>query len=344
MIKTGDWTIADLVKYLVAVQQTLSQVELDRLRQTSAFPKELPAESPDAEQEKTKRYKASDLYEPLDVFRELKLPVIDWGTQVKWRTSSEEGNEHCVIEQKISYLKAIFIAKFLYSLGLRRFPPLSDILKLASNQDTNLRSSALKYFLDNYSRYTNYDPILYKELAYVPAITPDGNKLMGSPNQVFVDKSASLFGFLIVDSSLSGADVDKLKLQKQPPSSQVIAVLEKTPPRDMAIAQEWFEVLAGRLTDFSPSQLKQISSLSIIPVKESDKQSIQMLAPKDCYFKRDSSESFHSKLFVFVDFGPKANTFLSACGIKHEPSVEEIVQILLTDPKKFYHLAGGKDR
>lgn len=69
-----------------------------------------------------------------------------------------------------------------------------------------------------------------------------------------------------------------------------------------------------------------------------------MLAPKDCYFRRDASQSFHSKLFVFIDFGTKANAFLSACGTKHEPSVEEIVQILLTDPKKFYRLSGGKDK
>lgn len=69
-----------------------------------------------------------------------------------------------------------------------------------------------------------------------------------------------------------------------------------------------------------------------------------MLAPKKCYFKRDTSQSFHSKLFVFVDFGTKGNAFLTACGTKHEPSVEEIVQILLSDPKQFYHLSGGKDK
>ena len=38
MIKTGDWSIYDLVKYLVAVQATLSPEELERLRLTAAFP------------------------------------------------------------------------------------------------------------------------------------------------------------------------------------------------------------------------------------------------------------------------------------------------------------------
>ncbi len=72
--------------------------------------------------------------------------------------------------------------------------------------------------------------------------------------------------------------------------------------------------------------------------------SIEMRAPKECYFKRDSEHDFHSKFFVFIDFGSKANNFLSACGVKNEPSVEEIVQILLSDPRKFYHLAGSREK
>ena len=90
MIKTGDWTISDLVKYLVAVQRSLTPLEMDRLRQTSAFPKELSVWA-DKNEDQTTRYKASELYEPLDMFRELKLPVIDWGTQTRWRSTSEEG-------------------------------------------------------------------------------------------------------------------------------------------------------------------------------------------------------------------------------------------------------------
>lgn len=90
MIKTGDWTISDLVKYLVAVQQTLSPMEMDRLRQTSAFPKELSIWD-DGNENQGKRFKANQLYEPLETFREMKLPTIDWGSQARWRSTSEEG-------------------------------------------------------------------------------------------------------------------------------------------------------------------------------------------------------------------------------------------------------------
>jgi hypothetical protein len=94
MVKTGDWTTSDLVKYLVSIQATLSDQEFERLRHTSAFPKE---GAPSKEQSatgtvrKVQRHKAMDLYEPLDVFRELGLPVVDWGVDNRWRPSSDEG-------------------------------------------------------------------------------------------------------------------------------------------------------------------------------------------------------------------------------------------------------------
>ncbi len=105
MLKAGDWSIVDLIKYLVAVQSTLSSEELDRLRLTPAFPKENG--NADATSDKTRktRSRAEHLYEPLDVFKELGLPVIDWGSK-KWRGSSEEGGHfslyiHCLTVTEI---------------------------------------------------------------------------------------------------------------------------------------------------------------------------------------------------------------------------------------------------
>lgn len=92
MVKTGDWSIADLTKYLVTVQSTLTTDEFDRLCLTPAFPKETKDLGLDSDQTKVARHKAGDLYEPLDVFRDLGLPVLDWGTKTKWRPSSDEGS------------------------------------------------------------------------------------------------------------------------------------------------------------------------------------------------------------------------------------------------------------
>ena len=90
MIKTGDWTISDLTKYLVSVQDRLDPLEINRLQLTAAF----TAENYPANQSKGQRptrYRAGDLYEPSDIHRQLRLPIIDWGSQTKWHGSSPEG-------------------------------------------------------------------------------------------------------------------------------------------------------------------------------------------------------------------------------------------------------------
>jgi len=93
MIKTGDWTAYDLVKYLVSVQSTLTSQEIERLRKTSAFPKEGAGKEQLATGpiRKVQRHKAMDLYEPVDIFRELGLPIVDWGADIRWRPMSDEG-------------------------------------------------------------------------------------------------------------------------------------------------------------------------------------------------------------------------------------------------------------
>ena len=88
MVKTGDWSISDLVGYLVQVRDTLTTEEFARLASTAAFPKE---GAPSAAGKKKPRYCARELYEPIDIFRQLELPVLDWGAKTKWRNNSEEG-------------------------------------------------------------------------------------------------------------------------------------------------------------------------------------------------------------------------------------------------------------
>lgn len=103
-------------------------------------------------------------------------------------------------------------------------------------------------------------------------------------------------------------------------------------------------------SEFSPKELKTLSQALFVPIKastlggEKSTARIRLLAPSQCYFKRENNAEIHSKLFTFVDFGTQANQFLSACGTKHEPTVEEIAQILLDDPRRFWQLAEGRDK
>ena len=78
MVATGDWTTYDLVNYLVSIQPTLTSQEFENLREISAFPKE-NAGTEQLAAGAVQRYKAEDLYQPIDIFREFGLPTIDWG-------------------------------------------------------------------------------------------------------------------------------------------------------------------------------------------------------------------------------------------------------------------------
>jgi hypothetical protein len=95
MVETGDWTTYELVDYLVSIRPSLTSQEFERLRQTSAFPKEnLNAgreQLAAGASQKVQRYKAKDLYEPNDLYRELGLPIIDLGTDNQWDPESNNG-------------------------------------------------------------------------------------------------------------------------------------------------------------------------------------------------------------------------------------------------------------
>ena len=88
------------MKYLVSVQSRLQTIEIERLRLAPAFPEEGSAEqfrnekSEDGTPKNVPKFRASELYEPLEVFRSVGLPIIDWRGKDcgnKWRSNSEEG-------------------------------------------------------------------------------------------------------------------------------------------------------------------------------------------------------------------------------------------------------------
>ncbi|KAF8972951.1 hypothetical protein BDZ97DRAFT_1778504 [Flammula alnicola] len=321
MIKTNEWTIADLTKYLVSVKDSLTAEETARLKATAAFPTEIKPES-NSEAKQT-RYKASQLYEPLDVFRTLRLPIIDWGHQTKWRSSSEE-------------------AKFLFELGLQRYPPLNKLIDLCADKDSNIRTVALKYLIDNVgSRYQDYDPMDFKDIKFIPAVK--GSEMcLGNIQEVFSSPWAAV-GFLVLQPSYQ-THASKLKIKDHPPTSQLMFLLQSKPPASEAEAAELFRLMAGRVNDFKSSDLQRLSNIPFVPVKAEKGvagPSLRWLPPSQCYLGGESGANFHSKLFIFVDFGTGGNAFLTACGTRNQPNVEEVAKILLSSPRQFYELAQG---
>jgi hypothetical protein len=97
------------------------------------------------------------------------------------------------------------------------------------------------------------------------------------------------------------------------------------------------------LIDFSQTELRKFSKTLFVPVTSTEDNSTKILQPIQCYSGTGGSE-LHSKLFAFVDFGARANVFLGACGTKQEPSVEDIAQILVAEPRRIYNLANGREK
>ncbi|KAH7101868.1 hypothetical protein BKA62DRAFT_829923 [Auriculariales sp. MPI-PUGE-AT-0066] len=333
MIGAGEWNTYQLVKYLCSVQSTLTEDEITRLSATRAF----PSEGVDDDKEKLapgarpQRFAPRDLYEPTDTFRAMNLPVLKWDDTHKWRASSDE-------------------AQFLAKVGLRKFPPLDTLLELASGKDAKAAATALRYLLDNVGagqHYEHYHPSRFPNSKFVPAVKPDGTKTMETPLNVFASPDCAVMGFTVLDAALR-SEARKLHVDEYPSAARLVDVLSKNPPTDQATARAWFEFLAGRSGDFSPPQFAMLKTLKFIPATKqvAGKEQTQLMSPKEVFFgggAHAAKRAHFSQLFTFVDFGERAKTFLRSCGVADEPNPDEIVQMLIADPKRFYKLAGGYD-
>lgn len=340
LISDGSWSHVDLVRYLTSVQSTLSALEKSRLRETPIFTKEGEApkikeyerkKGQDAEgkpvvEKYTKkvyrRYKASELYVPNDTLRALKLPLIDWAGKQRWRSTSDE-------------------AKFLDDLGLQSSPPLMTLLKLASpeTQDPPLQKAALAYVIDHYRDYQSVYNVATIDVAFLPC--KDG-KTYVAPRDVFTNPDVAILGFHVLHPDLIGIR-DKLGVQEHPPATRIIHAFMERLTTDVGQAKRIFEYMAGRMSDFNFSHWQALRQTRCIPVKEHASDKITLVEPAQCYFE-SQTQSFHKELFLFVDFGELANSFLRSCGVKDEPTTVELATMVVKDPQRFWNLSGGAER
>ena len=72
----------------------------------------------------------------------------------------------------------------MFKLGLLRHPPLQVILNLAAGSDEEKRTKALRYFLEiHQTKYMNYSPLDYRNVAFVPALKDD-KPALANPTEV----------------------------------------------------------------------------------------------------------------------------------------------------------------
>lgn len=199
------WSHVDLIKYLTSVRGDIPASDIKRLKSTKICPKETESLQPSSE-----RYLVSELYQPEQSLRRLKLPTLQWpGT---YRPESAEG-------------------RFLSSLGLRSHPSYQDLVELiakaAAQGDSNLHSQGLRYFIDHHQtkQYASFDHASIS-LPYLPI---EGTRKFAIPTEVFVNEQASILGFNILRRDLQ-IHALKFGVKQDPPIGVCIDRITANPP------------------------------------------------------------------------------------------------------------------
>lgn len=243
----------------------------------------------------------------------------------------------------------------LFSLGVRRYPPIDVLVGLAADQPHS-NKFALPYLLNHIgTHYVNFDPTTFAQVAFLPAVRPNGKTTMAKPGsvsavlidkgvselicQVFTNQSCSILGFSVVAPSIANPEIAaKLRIQSDPPMNSLVSALLGNASKDIDTSRRMFEVghsqthdrrtivltyqyLATQVGHAPSSSYGQLQNASFIPVKT--ERDVQMFSPSSVYFsKAEGSDALYGSAFTFVDFGEQANTFLRYCGVRSEPSVK----------------------
>ena len=317
------WSHVDLIKYLASVRNDIPPADIARLRSVKIWPAEIEALQPTKE-----RYLVSEIFEPNQATKRLRLPTLQWPGI--YRPESNEG-------------------RFLTFLGLRVAPSYEDLVRIMSNaasiQDLELRDRALRYFIDHHqtNRYAHVDHPRVT-LAYLPI--QGSETKVATPDTCFSNERASLLGFNILHRDLH-AHALKFGVDSDPPMSECINRLEKSPPKSRKDAREVFSYFASRLSSISNEQAGRLTQARIVPVVSKSKristvvstqsERLEHIAPQICFLGNGDK---YADIFDYVDFGQEANTFLLRVGSKHEPSTVELTKLLVREPAKVFSVLG----
>lgn len=316
----GTWSHVDLIKYLTSVRNDIPSVDIKRLQTTRICAAEGDsAKAPE-------RHLISELFEPDESLRRLKLPILQWPGN--YNPSSPQG-------------------KFLTSLGLRAFPTYLELINIIADssrtKDVPLRNHAFKYFIDNYHR-KGYDVFDHASIG-VPYLPLKGQDTLALPTNCFTNERVAMLGFSVLKEELH-AHATKFGVQANPPIQECIKRLLLSPPNSKRRARELFEYFAGRLNEITRQQSDTLNDSPIVPILSkssrfgvaSEKpEVVRLVAPRLCFLGSDEK---YGAIFDYVDFGQEANAFLLRCGSKHEPNGLDLAKILVKEPAKIFTQLG----
>lgn len=309
------WSHVELIKYLASVKEDIPADDMKKLKQSKLCPAELPREGNEPAKPTSELYRVSELFEPKDSLRELKVPILQW--PMAFRTTTPE-------------------ARFLSQLGLRPYPSVPELVDMMASPDVSLRSNAMTYFVGNYT-YNGYGSF---DLAGTnKAILPvQGNdKQLVPPSACYTNEAAAVLGYYILKKELH-QDALKFGVARDPPITGCVDRLLSKPPKDYKSAVTLFNYFSTRLADLGANHLAKLQNAAIVPVMRKDPSATEKpastlvyLRPTQCYL---GSSSTYGDIFDFVDFGGTANAFLFKCGAKAEPTKIELANMACAEPAR----------
>jgi hypothetical protein len=173
----------ELIKYLASVRDDIPAEDLKRLKASQICPAEAGPKGMESTQGTARLYRISELFEPRDSIRDLRLPILQWaGPPGSYRPGSNEG-------------------RFLTLLGLRAFPSVPEIIDMMASDDVELRQKSMTYFIANHhiNGYANFE-VGSSAKAFLPLQGDD--KRLVSPAECFTNEKCAVLGFSILKREL----------------------------------------------------------------------------------------------------------------------------------------------
>ncbi|KAK3378300.1 hypothetical protein B0H63DRAFT_399232 [Podospora didyma] len=325
------WSHVELIKYLASVKDDIPAADMKKLTESKLVPAEAGPRGMESTAGTTQLYRVSELFEPKDTLRTLKLPILQWpGPPGSFRNTSIE-------------------ARFLYSLGLRPFPSVPELVDMMASPDLELRRNAMTYFIGNHhlNGYASFD-LAATNKAILPL---DGNeKQLVPPSTCYTNERAAVLGYNILRRDLH-QHANKFGVTREPPITGCVERLIAKPPRDRSMAITLFEYFTTRLGDLGQNHIVKLRDTPIVPVMRAKGASggvpgkteatLIHVRPQNCYL---GSSSTYGDIFDFVDFGTDANTFLFKCGAKTEPTKPELAQLACGEPARLLSVLQSSEK
>eukprot|EP00804_Cyclotella_cryptica_P009879 CCRYP_014180-RC/>CCRYP_014180-RC protein AED:0.05 eAED:0.05 QI:56/1/1/1/0.9/0.81/11/470/1857 len=333
-----------LICYLMNAE--LSQEDFHKLRCTKYLP---------AKDDQVALYSPIELYLPNE---ELKMfPFVRF---LQWPE----------VESMTTVQRSFLINK----LGMRVDPPLSGIMTYLQAESAKTNASrdeasfvlALRYLAQKLGPKGIYEKEYeqYRGVKFLPCIrqnleTGEVVRERQSPSACFYNPSALIMGFSVLDPDLDTVTIaTRTKCLKDPPATLLLKRLiqlvhisqnklsnleQKKARKDekdsltttiLTLFEGVFLYLSSRTSEFDKSSVAVLAKTAFIPCKS--REQVVFCLPSQVFFKGDGTDSLAESLFKEVEY----NTFLSLAGVKAEPTVHELFDLMIQKPDEVLDTLG----